>query len=397
MNLLRTKWNLTVLALKLLGIKGKQTKVRLSSIVTLMSLVLVATSLLVALAMYQGFYQFIKEKILEKSPHLYMFPLTNTAETPEQVAQKISGIDEIKWASAYYYKEVLLQEKQETTPMQMMAYSNLNIITGTYKQPRNSLEKHGVWISYKLQKSDQVSNKVTVISAGLNKLSRQELSIIGRLDMPETDMIMQVKDPEKEFGAARSILVWLHNISDVTTINNVLKTTYKNTYRVVNWQDMHQTLFTSLKLQKIVAIVVSSIIILLCFSLLVTALSELSLSRRKDIGLLKALGFSQKDIQQIFVLMGASISIAGLSIAAILTYILLGLFNPLLYVLEACLDIEIIPQHWGLQGIPLQLNVGESLAILTSLFLLNLIAVQWPAKKAAKIEALKVLKEHDTC
>ena len=82
-------------------------------------------------------------------------------------------------------------------------------------------------------------------------------------------------------------------------------------YTTMDWEDLNRSLFTALRLQKILMSVVLAVIIFVAAFGVVATLIMLVLEKRKEIAVLKAMGASDVAILRIFVYQGGLIGVIG--------------------------------------------------------------------------------------
>src|SRR5690349_17964679 len=88
--------------------------------------------------------------------------------------------------------------------------------------------------------------------------------------------------------------------------------------RANNWIELNRNLFTWMKLEKAMMFVILSLIILVAAFNIVSTLFMVVLEKRRDIGVLKALGASDGAVRRIFLWKGFLIGTAGTFLGALL-------------------------------------------------------------------------------
>ncbi len=78
-----------------------------------------------------------------------------------------------------------------------------------------------------------------------------------------------------------------------------------------DWMEMNSNLFTALKTEKYVMFIILFCIIIVAAFSIISTLIMLVMEKQKDIGILKAMGASEKMIRKIFIMQGMVISIIG--------------------------------------------------------------------------------------
>jgi lipoprotein-releasing system permease protein len=87
-------------------------------------------------------------------------------------------------------------------------------------------------------------------------------------------------------------------------------------YWVRDWMEMNRSLFAALQLEKLALFVVVTIIVLVAAFAIIGHLVLLVAEKRKEIGILKAVGASSRSITLIFFAVGMTIGIAGTAAGA---------------------------------------------------------------------------------
>ena len=82
-------------------------------------------------------------------------------------------------------------------------------------------------------------------------------------------------------------------------------------YRVRTWYDLQQSLYDVMKLEKWGASIILALIVLVAAFNIIGSLTMVVIEKRKDIGILRSMGFKQRDIRRVFLLEGLFIGILG--------------------------------------------------------------------------------------
>jgi len=154
---------------------------------------------------------------------------------------------------------------------------------------------------------------------------------------------------------------------------------------VKTWYDLHKNLYSSMKLEKIAAFIILSLIILVASFSIASSLIMLVLEKRNEIGILKSMGSDERGIKRIFMMHGMIIGVAGT-------------FLGLAIGLTACwiqLRYEIIklPQDIYIIGsLPVKINPLDFLIVGVISLALTFAATLYPAWKAARLKPALALR-----
>ena len=147
---------------------------------------------------------------------------------------------------------------------------------------------------------------------------------------------------------------------------------------VSGWEDMHQTLFQAMQMEKLGSMVVLSLIVIVaCFNIAST-LTMLVLEKIREIGILKTIGFSQVRIGNIFRLQGIFIGGFGL---------LLGGGLGLLFVLgQERLGLIRLPETiYFVQSLPVAISLTDVITIFLIGVIVIALAVYFPSREARRL------------
>ena len=147
---------------------------------------------------------------------------------------------------------------------------------------------------------------------------------------------------------------------------------------VSGWEDMHQTLFQAMQMEKLGSMVVLSLIVIVaCFNIAST-LTMLVLEKIREVGILKTIGFSQVKIGNIFRLQGIFIGGFGL---------LLGGGLGLLFVLgQERLGLIQLPETiYFVQSLPVAISLTDVITIFLICVIVIALAVYFPSREARRL------------
>ena len=114
--------------------------------------------------------------------------------------------------------------------------------------------------------------------------------------------------------------------SDFQTIANMIKNKFPN-IKVNKWSDLHSELFNAMRFERIGALfVLSLIIVVACFNL-ITTLILVTAQKIRQIGILQVMGCSQKVIKTIIMSQGVMIGFIGITAGLIFGVIIIILQN----------------------------------------------------------------------
>ncbi len=144
------------------------------------------------------------------------------------------------------------------------------------------------------------------------------------------------------------------------------------TARVETWGDRNRALFFALRLEKAAMMTFLGLSVLITSFSLITVLVMLLSQKRKEIGLLMALGLSQKATRSLFMKMGLILSGVGMFFG-----LLLGL--GLSFILSEY-PLQILPDVYYDSSLPSEVHYGFVAAVGLGCMILAFISAYWPVR-----------------
>lgn len=254
----------------------------------------------------------------------------------------------------------------------------------------NSKKKNTILIGKELfnQLGAEIGDKITLVSP-----ENQELPLViggvfesGYYDYDVNMVIIPL--------ATAQYLLYLDE-NDVTSLEVTLFNPYKaeevadkifNKYGFLSrtWGDQNRNLLSALALEKTVMIVVFSLIVVIAGFVVWVIMNMLVREKIKDIGIMRAMGFSKKTIMRIFLFEGMTLGGIGIIIGTVLSMFILW------YVENY--SISGITNIYYLTKIPVELSLKEIITIIFVNIIIIFLSSVFPAYRAGKMETMEALR-----
>ncbi len=151
------------------------------------------------------------------------------------------------------------------------------------------------------------------------------------------------------------------------------------------WYDLHSDIYNVMMLERLVAWFLLSLIILVAVFNILASLTMSVIEKKRDIGVLTAMGMEKATIIRIFVIQGFLTGVIG-TIAG-------GLIGFGTYYLQINYHIIALdPLRFKMSYMPMELNLIDYILILSASIGLSLLASVYPAKKAAEIDPIDAIR-----
>ncbi len=309
---------------------------KLPSALTVLSVagvVLGTATMVVVLAVSRGFREAFREAILSGEAHVVVVPLGGgVVDDPTQVVQRVRQVPGVREAEAVAQGEVTLVSK--TT----VAGAFLKAPAGTCTAIRlRPLMVAGVWpqageviVGTALAERLKVglTDTVAVVSfqprrgGGLPLPHGQTLTVSGIIDLGIYQWNATIAYTTWEQGANILGLGGAASVVEATLYEPALAKSAAQKvagavggpYYCLNWMDRNRSLLEMLDVHRSVMTVILTLIILVAAFNVASGLSMGVSARRREIGVLGAIGATRRFVGRVFVLEGLVIGIAGMAI-----------------------------------------------------------------------------------
>ncbi len=405
------------LALRYLRSRRKRRLARVTSVVAILGIGIGVSALIVALALANGFRDEMREKILRGTAHINVMradggPISDY----RSLSARIKTIPGVTSAAATSYDGAMLIGSRGA------AYAVLRGLDRDSEQALNEVKDSvikgslaaivagkskaedlpGVLIGSELATRTglRVGDIAEIISANTNSGPvnpvKRNVRVAGifRSGLFEYDStwIYLPLDVASEFsGAPQSasvISLQLQDIYDARRVAADIRASLGSSYTTVDWEEANRPLFNALALERRMGLFIIALIILIATLNITTTLILVVVERRRDIGILSAIGADSKSISAIFMIEGAIIGALGA---------VLGVFLGIV----ACLVgnryqlVSLPADVYSITNVPFHPQAGDVLLAALVAFLLSWTATIYPARAAARVRPVEMLRDAD--
>jgi len=399
--------------------RRKQRFVSASTLISIMGVTVGVMALIIVISIMAGFEDELKQRILAVTSHVQITQNKGRFKTHETVIQQLKKIDKVQSVYPYVQSQVILksastvsgasiagldfsipQQRQDVEKMLVkgsiddLLHQSLPLANGNYQPP-------GMIMGQELAKSLSVGlgDSLYVISprgilspfGHLPAMRRFQVSGIMASGMYEFDIAtiyMRIHDSQKIMRMRDSITGISLKTNDIYQVQETrlqIEKVLGSQFRVQDWIQMNQNLFSALKLEKVTMFIILTLIILVAAFNIAGTLIMMVMERTRDIAILKAMGAQNRRIRRIFMMNGFFIGLTGTIIGAILG-------------ITACLSlkkyqfIELPGDVYYVTTLPVRLSVTDISLIAFSALLICFLATLYPAHQAATLNPVEAFR-----
>ena len=168
-------------------------------------------------------------------------------------------------------------------------------------------------------------------------------------------------------------------------IANEIQEKINDDYLVEDWSEFEANLFNAIKMEKAVMFLVLALMIIIASFNMSGNFVKLVTEKRVEIGVLKSMGASGKDVVRIFINIGVIIGFLGTLIGLILALILL--YSQMKF------HFIIIPvAGFPLQWLPVEMRLLDFVLVPVVAIVISLLTTLHPAGRTVKIDPMKIIR-----
>jgi lipoprotein-releasing system permease protein len=367
-------------------------------------------ALIVALAVMSGFQNDIRNKILGVQPHIIVTRIDGeTFGNYLHIRDKIKTDKDVLRVSPFICKQGVIRGEYSastsTIVVKAIDYKNENaaielsrrIVISDVNFNGKKVGKESIILGNELARSIGVSagDKVVLMFPGsLSDIPRMyEFAVsavmqsgmydfdssLGLVDLEEGQKLFSVQDEITGFDVQAS------SFNGVLTVASRIRKSLSYPYMVRTWIEMNKSLFSALRLEKIMMFLILVLIILVAAFNIISNLLLLSVQKSKEIGIMSAMGFSKFSISKIFFYEGVIVGSAG---------ILLGIISGLAgsFALKYFNIFKLPKGVYYVDKLPVVVVPLDVAIVAASAFIMAVIAGIYPAYQVSKLEPLEAMR-----
>ncbi len=385
------------------------------SLISLFSIVGIAigvAALIIVLSVMNGFEDVVRTRIIGMDAHIRLRAFHNEGvANPAAVMEQLEAIDAITGMSPYIIDKGMLRcaGRSEAAVLRGIDHTSVDnvsdvrshIVSGELSFVTPGGQSDGIVLGRYLADKLACGLGDTLVAfspAGMtNAFSRPQVSRfvvtgIFELGMFEYDDIIALIDLPAAAGLfnlgerVHGIEIRLDDLYQADKVKGeILELLGHYPWYPLTWFEMHKNLFSWMKIERWMMFTVLSLIIAVAAFNIVTTLIMIVLERRKEIGILKAMGAGRGQIQKIFVMQGLFIGWVGT-----LAGVLLGFMVCWLQWRFELLSLP--PDVYFISAFPIQMQVGDFLLISTAALVISFLATLYPARKASRLLPVEAIR-----
>ncbi len=370
-------------------------------------------ALIVVLSVMNGFYGIVRDLLVSMDPHVRIVSENGRGfadETAEEIAQESRQLSQVLSAEPYVEGKALLITPNQSDVNRIVIARGVashamdaRIVAGEF-----DTQEQGIVMGFRLAQrlglssGDDPSRALLFSAQGLGQMLTRIFSppvahqfrVRGLYQLEETydntHVFIGIEEAQQLFhlkGAVTGVELRLTDLDQAEAVKESLESKYPQGLKIQTWYDLQRSLYDVMRLEKWGA---SLILILICIVAafnIVGSLTMVVIEKRRDVGILQAMGATTRDIQGLFLMQGAFIGLIGTGAG-----FLIGLGIVLIQK-----HFQLVPllgaESFIIEAYPVSIQSLDLLLTGTVTIGLCLLAALYPAWRAASVQPSRAVAQ----
>ncbi|MFD9896663.1 lipoprotein-releasing ABC transporter permease subunit [Mesorhizobium sp. UC22_110] len=406
-----------MVAWRYLRSRRKETVISVIASISFVGIMLGVATLIVVMAVMNGFRAELLSRILGTNGHLIVSPVDLPLEDYAELAKRINGVPGVKYAIPLVEGQVLAKGNVGSGGGALVRgirgedLGKVTLVADNIKQ--GSIAGFdtagGVAIGRRMAENLGLvlGDTITLISPDGDvsplgttpRVKGYPVTAIFEVGMSQYDasiIYMPFSEAQMYFnseGKAQSLEVYLDNPDDVEAIKPKVEEAAQRQIYLTDWRQRNETFFSALQVQRNVMFMIVTMIVLVAALNIISGLIMLVQDKGQDIAILRTMGATRGAVLRIFLMTGAAIGVAG-TVAGVLLGVLICFNVERIRQFFSWLSGTVLfnPELYFLNQLPAKMEAGETLSVVVMALVLSFLATLLPAWRAARLDPVEALR-----
>jgi len=406
-----------LVAWRYLRSRRKEAFISVIAIISFAGIMLGVATLIVVMAVMNGFRAELLVRILGVNGHVVLTPIDNPLEDYAQIATRISGVKGVKYAIPFIDGQVLASGNTASGTGALVRgirgddLAKLELVEKNIKQ--GTIDgfdtSEGVAIGTRMAENlglvlgdfiTFVSPDGDVTPMGTTpRVKAYPIVAIYEVGMSEFDssiVFMPLSEAQLFFNQenrVQSIEIFVDNPDDVDALRAPIEEAAQRQVYLTDWRQRNHTFFSALEVERNVMFMILTLIVLVAALNIISGLIMLVKDKGSDIAILRTMGATRGAVLRIFLMTGAAIGVTGTIAGVLLGVIICVNVESIRQFFSWLLNSVIFdPQLYFLSQLPAKMDMSETISVVLMALVLSFIATLFPAWRAARLDPVEALR-----
>lgn len=397
-------------ALRYLRSRSHNGFISLISYLSIGGVTLGAAALIIVLSVMNGFESEVRTRILGADAHLRLSTFGDKGVTAwDEAAQRVRQAPHVTGVSPYIFEKGMLRVGSTVEGLMIRAVDpgtitqvselNQHIISGQFSFAAADMpgiilgkflaERLGIAVGDTVVLFSPAGMTSTFSAPAVRKFVLSGVFQTGLFEFDDAIGYVDITTARELFkrgDRVDGLEIKLDNMFLADKVKIILEEKFGQPYYVQTWFELRRTLFSWMKIEKWMwTIILSLVIIVAAFNILST-LIMVAMEKRRDIGILKAMGARDRDIARIFSAQGLIVGIIGSLLGTLIGFLI-------------CLGQ--LRYHWValpsdiyfLEALPIKMMPLDFILVIVIAVLLSYLGAVYPARRASRQAPVEAIRD----
>jgi lipoprotein-releasing system permease protein len=405
-----------MLSLRYLRARRKEGFISVIAGFSFLGIMLGVATLIIVMAVMNGFRQELLTKILGLNGHLLIQPLESPLTDYAAVADRVSKVPGIYLAAPLVEGQALASSPFNASGVVVrgMRGADLMKLTQVSKNIKQGTlagfdDGQGIAIGARLaeQLSVRAGDNLTLVAprgavtpmGTTPRIKAYKIAAVFEIGMSEYDsafVFMPLTEAQAYFnraGDVTAIEVYTDDPDRIDSFRKAVTDAAGRPIYMVDWRQRNATFFNALQVERNVMFLILTLIVLVAALNIVSGLIMLVKDKGSDIAILRTMGATQGAIMRVFLITGAAIGVVGTGVGFVIGVIVCAYIEDIRRFLSWLTNTELFsPELYFLSQLPAHMNVKETGAVVVMALGLSLLATLYPSWRAARLDPVEALR-----
>src|SRR6202795_4417770 len=409
----RFEW---MLSLRYLRARRREGFISVIAGFSFVGIMLGVATLIIVMAVMNGFRKELLDKILGLNGHVLIQPLESPLTDWKDVAERISQVQGIRLAAPVVDGQALASSPFNASGVFVRGIraddlNNLTSIAKNIKQgPLEGFDEgEGVAIGRRL--ADQLSlhagDSITLVApkgavtpmGTTPRIKPYKVTAVFEIGMSEYDasfVFMPLPEAQAYFNRANDVTaieVFTVNPDKIDVYSKAVTEAAGRPVFLVDWRQRNSTFFNALQVERNVMFLILTMIVLVAALNIVSGLIMLVKDKGSDIAILRTMGASRGSMMRVFLITGASIGVVGTLVGFLIGTLICLNIEQLRHFLSWMTGTALFSSElYFLARLPAEMDIGETFAVVAMALTLSFLATLYPSWRAARLDPVDALR-----
>jgi lipoprotein-releasing system permease protein len=406
-------------------LRPKRTFVSVITLISVIGVTLGVAVLIIVISVMSGFGHDLQNMVLGVNAHLKVSMSDSTMPNYAEVMDLVKSNKNINGVAPYVLGQVLV-ETQPGEGQSLVAApvvrgidpeneTNISVLPRRLVEGSFDLSGHGLVVGSDFARGLRISvgDRVSVYSPHELKKMRDNqgkegesavlpddyevrgIFNVGYYDFDNLYVLASLENAQELYNlddTIHGLMATLHDPYRAQTVARELEQTLGPDYRVTTWMEDSPLMMAVVVEKNVMLYILFFIIVVAAFGITCTLITFIVMKTR-EIGLMKAVGASDRQVMSVFMAQSAAVSILGVAGGLGVGMLAISYRNEFLELMRRLTGFELFPAPiYGFSQLPALIVPGDIAIICGGSLIICLLAAALPARHASKMNTVEALR-----